>query len=249
MRKFVLIPVALICLGSMAAPALSQATQTKVPTGYSGKPQYKPREISYTGDGSGWFGGSTGNGVEPSSAVLHLGRLKWTTYTHNSAVATGVDWGKFGPQATVSESFRMDGAITLRFSDPANGNFSRMMVVEHFFKDEQRYITGTWQYSYIAHGSSFWQETRRKKLSTTATPANRACGSGTSVTKQDGIQFVDFSVTNVSCAVAAHTASAWWDAKVGPGTFDGWQFRNSGSFADAATKGDERFAFDFSGVD
>jgi hypothetical protein len=99
-------------------------------TGYTVSPQFKPYLITTTGDGSGFYGGRTGQTVVPPSgrATGQLGRLRWTQYSAISAHATGLEWDKSGPGDTADQSYHVGGAISLYEFRPEYGVFTRLQV-------------------------------------------------------------------------------------------------------------------------
>jgi hypothetical protein len=111
----------LLALGAVA-PAAVQAAPPKVLTQ---RPhhlfQVRPAWISYTGDGTGFIGGSDGSGpADP-------GHLRWRRYTHRQASARGVVWlndcepdcadGRFHARPAKVHVFR-----------PRHGRFTRLTL-------------------------------------------------------------------------------------------------------------------------
>jgi hypothetical protein len=139
-------------------PARASGTRIRVITGYT-RPQYRPYRITTTGDGSGFYGGRTGHATEPPSArgTDRLGRMKWTNYNTTEADATGVEWGKFGPGATAVERYHVDASVKIHVYRPANGVFTRMIVVQTFYRDAG-YIHGRHTY-HFSDQSGYWSET------------------------------------------------------------------------------------------
>ena len=128
-RCLVILPLVVL----LAIPAVVQASaRVKVPTDVLIGPQVKPYVINITGDGSAFFGGYTGQRVvsgHTGAGVLklsRLGRLTWTSYSDTGGNAYGVEWSKFGPQATADEALRIDGKVSIHVYRPVNGLFTRM---------------------------------------------------------------------------------------------------------------------------
>jgi hypothetical protein len=100
----------------------------QVPTGYT-SPQVKPYTLTTTGDGSGFFGGRTGQKVTGGPHHrANFGRLRWTQYTAKDAYATGVEWAKFGPGPLSIDRFKIFGAVKLHAYRPRSGIFTRLAV-------------------------------------------------------------------------------------------------------------------------
>ncbi len=135
----------------------ARASRIRVVTGYTG-PQYKPYRITTTGDGSGFYGGRTGHATEPPSAraTARLGRLKWTNYNRTEANATGVEWAKFGPGATAVERYHVDASLRIHVYRPINGIFTRMAVVQTFYRDAT-YVHGRHTYHFSVQGG-YWSQ-------------------------------------------------------------------------------------------
>ena len=78
-------PLLALLLPLLAAPAAAAGLPQVVS---NAKPNLKvrPATISYTGDGTGLVGGSTG------TSVRHPGRLPWSIYNHTRGVARGLVW-------------------------------------------------------------------------------------------------------------------------------------------------------------
>ena len=102
-----------------------------ITTGYTRRTVYEPKAITTTGDGSAFYAGETGHGIEPG--LDSLGHLHWIDSGPNFADATGVEWVKAGPGATAVEHFHPEGAVQLHFSRPRYGRFTRMRVTERIF--------------------------------------------------------------------------------------------------------------------
>ena len=86
----------------------------------------RPKQIVYTGDGTGFFAGPGMAGRHPTP-----GKLKWSSWTNGGAQATGDDWinncepfcaaGKFSQHAVTLTLFRPRTMLGLRV-------FTRMRV-------------------------------------------------------------------------------------------------------------------------
>jgi hypothetical protein len=121
-----------------------------VPTGYS-VPQVKPYTLTVTGDGSGFFGGRTGQKVTGGPHQrANFGRLRWTQYSATDAYATGVEWGKFGPGPLSTDRFKIDGTVQLHAYRPRSGVFTRLAISgiyggHHYHSTAQAtYSDGSW---------------------------------------------------------------------------------------------------------
>jgi hypothetical protein len=129
-----------------------------VPTDLRVGPQVKPYVITTTGDGSGFFGGYTGQKIvsgNTGAGVLNLarlGRLTWTSYSRTGGNAWGVVWVKFGPGSTAQQSLMIDGKISLHVYRPVNGLFTRMTVTEHSYYGGRDHETVTT----LSYNGSYW---------------------------------------------------------------------------------------------
>ncbi|MGI8715400.1 MAG: FlgD immunoglobulin-like domain containing protein [Solirubrobacteraceae bacterium] len=122
----------------------------KVPIGY-GKPQFKPYFLTTTGDGSGYYGGRTGQKVTGGPHHrANFGHLAWMHYTATNAYATGVEWAKFGPGPLSIDRFKIFGTVALHAYRPRSGVFTRLEVsgtyAGHHFHgiSDARYSEGSW---------------------------------------------------------------------------------------------------------
>lgn len=92
MRKMTAAVVLIVALGVPTA-----AAAVKLPTEVWGE-QVRPYVVSWTGDGTGYLGGSTGSKTitkadfERKGFRKAFGRLQWTTWNAKEGRAWGVDW-------------------------------------------------------------------------------------------------------------------------------------------------------------
>lgn len=99
----------------------------KLPTGGT-TPQFKPGVFTVTGDGSAYFGGSTGHTFVPRR-LNDIGKLKWTSWTYTTATAVGQVWGIYGGGCNAcSHTWQDTGKVTLHAFDPVDGVFMKMKV-------------------------------------------------------------------------------------------------------------------------
>jgi hypothetical protein len=85
-------PLALLAAlvgGALLMPTASAGAAPRVLAGFSAHDfEVRPAAISYTGDGTGYLGGTDGSGPRASE----YGHLTWVRWGRRTAYATGVDW-------------------------------------------------------------------------------------------------------------------------------------------------------------
>jgi hypothetical protein len=123
---------------STLAPVAPAVGLSRLPTGVSGNRnvQVRPRVISFTGDGTGFFGGFTRRSAVRRPSRVHLqwaGRLHWTVWNGDAARAGGAAWlndgipddarGTFHPYPASLHAYRLrHGLFTrLRYRYRFNG--------------------------------------------------------------------------------------------------------------------------------
>ena len=138
--------LAIAVLASPASPAAAGAALPKTLTEHVRRQfEVRPASISYTGDGTGFLGGSDGTGP------LHPGHLRWTSYTTRAGDARGVDW--------------------LNDCDPdcADGTFTAVPVRVHVFRPRSGHFTRmTLRYRYHGHRTVDRRGVRRQSPGTWA---------------------------------------------------------------------------------
>ena len=114
------------------APKPQPKPTPMLPTG-AGSVQYRPYVVTVSGDGSWYFGGSTGHQlVARRRSPSDLGRLHWTQYGATSARGTGVIWGLYGPGPLNGDTqFEREGNVKLHAYRPLNGVFTRLTYSGH----------------------------------------------------------------------------------------------------------------------
>lgn len=159
MRRFVAAVV--LASGLLVAPAAASGAGTPLVVDNISPPAsralaHSPREIYYTGDGSGFLAGRGGSARSP-------GRLRWISSTGSQATASGADWIDNCKPSCAGGTFRAYPA-TLRFSGPSvlGGRlvYTRMKVTFTGARPPYAaYRSGSWSahLRYTAHpGSYFW---------------------------------------------------------------------------------------------
>lgn len=123
--------VAVLALLVAAVPTQAGASPT-LPTDLGGAQelQVRPAIISFTGDGTGYFGGFTGRraiGHTRSATRFYaeLGRIHWSIWNATEAVGTGAVWLNDGIPNDGMGTFH-PYAVSLRASDVAHGLFTRL---------------------------------------------------------------------------------------------------------------------------
>ena len=66
-----------------------------------------------------------------------FGRLRWTTYGHTEAVASGIAWGRFSPGRYNLVAYVAQATVKLRLYDPVDGVFTRLTYTEHYSRNPQ----------------------------------------------------------------------------------------------------------------
>jgi hypothetical protein len=125
------VSVTILALLAAAAPAHAKALPT-LPTDLGGAQelQVRPAVISFTGDGTGFFGGFTGRrslGHTRSATRFYaeLGRIRLSTWNGALATGTGAVWLNNGIPNDAMGTFH-PYPVSLRASDVAHGLFTHL---------------------------------------------------------------------------------------------------------------------------
>lgn len=130
-RNLLVAALAVLALLVPAVPAQA-AHLPALPTDLGGAQelQVRPAIVSFTGDGTGYFGGFTGRGAigHTQSATrfyAELGRIHWSTWNATQAVGTGAVWLNDGIPNDAMGTFH-PYAVSLRASDVSHGLFTHL---------------------------------------------------------------------------------------------------------------------------
>jgi hypothetical protein len=104
--------------------AHAQIPLPRLPTGLAPALQVRPAVIGYTGDGSGWLGGSDGHGHGRRN---RFGHLHWTRWTPTAATGHGAVWIDDCTPDCAAGTFRAYAA-TVSVSRPRAGVFRRLTL-------------------------------------------------------------------------------------------------------------------------
>ena len=141
--------IVIVALALALAPtAVASSAPVRVPTEIHGL-QVRPFIIDWTGDGSGWLGGSSGRS---STFSYHdIGRLHWTQYNATGGRAFGVVWAKPAPNCHLSNAqcpLVPEGKTGVHVYRPRDGVFTRMTfkIGRHVITLDATNNGGFWQW-------------------------------------------------------------------------------------------------------
>ncbi|HXE44085.1 MAG TPA: hypothetical protein VN635_02695 [Conexibacter sp.] len=119
MRRLTMVVMSFACL---TCPATASAALPSVLTQGVRHPfAVRPASIGYTGDGTGFLGGSDGSGPR------HPGHLHWSTYTQHEGIATGVDWLDDCDPSCAGGDFH-PVSVRVRVFRTGSGHFTRLLL-------------------------------------------------------------------------------------------------------------------------
>lgn len=143
-------------------PTTAGRHRPRLPTERSGKAglAVEPREIGFTGDGTGYLGGYTNHRsvrLWKSSEELPFGSLVWERWTDRVAMGYGAEWLNDGIPDDASGTFHPFQA-TVWASRPRNGVFTRMRV-QSFSNDGNPHTTlySAQYFPPTSHSPGYWE--------------------------------------------------------------------------------------------
>lgn len=130
MRVRLLVAAGVVVIAAAAPPAAAARLPT-VLTQYQYHPfVVRPASISYTGDGTGFIGGSDG------TSPRHLGHLSWPTYNGRQGVGHGLVWLNDCDPGCADGTFSAV-PVTVHVFSPKHGRFTRLSL--QYTYDGERY--------------------------------------------------------------------------------------------------------------
>ncbi len=127
MNRRTMLSASLACAAILALPAASSAAKLPglLPMLTGVRFVVRPPVIGYTGDGTGYIGGSEGRGrIEGRN---EFGRISWLTWTNQAATGTGALWTDNGIPNDAEGTFS-SVPVKIRASAPQNGHFTRLTL-------------------------------------------------------------------------------------------------------------------------
>ena len=153
--------MAVAVLTATFAAGASAASLPVLPTELTGRQalEVRPSVIDFTGDGSGFLGGTTRRTSipKPQLKTLHdFGRLHWSSWSRTDARATGAVWLDNGMPDEASGTFYRY-SVEVRGFRPRNGIFTRLAFVYWTGDVPHATVRSAHFYPASQYGPGYWQ--------------------------------------------------------------------------------------------